>query len=395
MSACFAVRYITGAACAALFSLSAHARLVAPTLTASTPPTPIQPAAASVAWSDGPYLQFAGQAQLTARWVCDGQAVSRQLPASAEVPALCGDVAPLRLALADQQQNNDEPPASWQFRANRFAAISDIHGQYPLMLKLLQAAGVLTPNGQWRFGDGHLVVVGDVMDRGDAVTSALWHLYSLQQQAAAAGGALHLLPGNHETMVLRGDLRYLNPQYQQVSAVLGQSQQQLYGADTVLGQWLRRQPLFVRINDSLFVHGGLSPAFAALTQSPEQVLLQYRQSIGKSRQALQAEPVQALLQGSDGPLWYRGYFRTQSDFSATTLRQLLSRYGATRVIVGHTTMDQVYQHHAGLVLSTDSDIKDGEQGEVLQFADGRFFKTGLDGKAKALTDGSHRHKNKS
>jgi len=356
---------------------------------------PTEPTTTPKLWSDGPYLQFSGANRLTARWVCDNQAITEQLPAKAMLAPRCGYTASLQLADQDQQLQQDAAVANWQFKAKRIAAISDIHGQYSLMLRLLQAAKVLDNAGQWRFGNGHLVIVGDVMDRGDAVTSALWHLYSLQQQAAAAGGALHLVPGNHETMVLRGDLRYLNEKYVQVSQILGQSQQQLYGADTVLGQWLRRQPLFVRINDSLFVHGGISPTFARLTESPTEILAQYRQSIGKSRDELKAQPLQALLQGSDGPLWYRGFFRTDSDFSAPTLQQLLARYGAKRVIVGHTTMDQVYQHHQGLVWSTDSDIKDGEQGEVLHFADDQWFKTGLDGQAKPVTDGSQQHKTKS
>jgi diadenosine tetraphosphatase ApaH/serine/threonine PP2A family protein phosphatase len=348
-------------------------------------------------WSDGPYLQFQGERQLTARWICNGQPKQQQLLASQPVPALCGYRAPIQLNVADQQQQPLTLP-NWQFKANRIAAISDIHGQYALMLRLLQAAGVLDATGHWQFADGHLVIVGDVMDRGDGVTPAFWQLYQLQQQAAAAGGKVHLLPGNHETMVLRGDLRYLHEHYQQTTRLLNQSQQQLYAPDTVLGQWLRRQPLFIRINDTLFVHGGLSPAYAQRVAqqgvTAEQVLSAYQQSLGKSRDAIKAEPLQAFLQGSDGPLWYRGYFRRGSDFTPDVLRTLLQTLGASRIVVGHTTMDQVYQHHGGLVLSTDSDIKDGEQGEVLHFAAGQWFKTGLDGVQRPLADGAHQHKNK-
>lgn len=368
--------------------------LVAPAVATSQPATAL-PAASS--WSDGPYLQFHGDRQLTARWVCAGQPKQQQLLASQPIPALCGYPHVIQLNAADQQQQPLTLP-NWQFKASRIAAISDIHGQYGLMLRLLKAAGVIDANGNWQFADGHLVIVGDVMDRGDGVTPAFWQLYQLQQQAAAAGGKVHLLPGNHETMVLRADLRYLHEHYQQTSTLLGQSQMQLYGADTVLGQWLRRQPLFIRINDTLFVHGGLSPAYAQLAAAqqltPQQALLAYQQSLGKSRDQLKAEPLQAFLQGSDGPLWYRGYFRRGSDFTPASLMALLKTFAANRIVVGHTTMDQVYQHHAGLVLSTDSDIKDGEQGEVLHFAGGQWFKTGLDGQHKPLSDGAHQHKDK-
>ncbi|KAG1488187.1 hypothetical protein G6F52_014005 [Rhizopus delemar] len=51
-------------------------------------------------------------------------------------------------------------------------------------------------------GKDTLVIAGDVFDRGPQVTEAFWLLYGLQQQAAAARGAVHFVLGNHETKVL-------------------------------------------------------------------------------------------------------------------------------------------------------------------------------------------------
>jgi hypothetical protein len=50
--------------------------------------------------------------------------------------------------------------------------------------------------------------VGDILDRGDQEIKLLFLLERLQRQAEAAGGALHVLNGNHETMNVGGNFRY-------------------------------------------------------------------------------------------------------------------------------------------------------------------------------------------
>jgi hypothetical protein len=50
--------------------------------------------------------------------------------------------------------------------------------------------------------------VGDILDRGDQEVPILYYFEALQRQAAAAGGALHVLNGNHETMNVAGNYRW-------------------------------------------------------------------------------------------------------------------------------------------------------------------------------------------
>lgn len=50
--------------------------------------------------------------------------------------------------------------------------------------------------------------VGDQLDRGNNEVQILYFLERLQKEAAAAGGALHILNGNHETMNVGGRFRY-------------------------------------------------------------------------------------------------------------------------------------------------------------------------------------------
>ena len=50
--------------------------------------------------------------------------------------------------------------------------------------------------------------VGDQLDRGDEEVEILYWLERLQREASKAGGALHILNGNHETMNAGGRFRY-------------------------------------------------------------------------------------------------------------------------------------------------------------------------------------------
>lgn len=329
------------------------------------------------ALSDGPYLSQRDSKTLQAQWVCGGKVLEQQQALTKAVAPHCGYDKPIRV--------HNAMARGWQFQAKRWAAISDIHGQYDLMIRLLQAANIIDAGRNWQFGRNQLVIVGDVMDRGNQVTSALWFLYDLQQQAARAGGAVHLLPGNHETMVLRGDLRYVHPDYQQVAKQLHTSLPALYGEHSVLGAWLRQLPLFVRINNTLFVHGGISAEFAAQQANNQTLQQQFQQSWGRSKTDLAQQPLQQLLQGSAGPLWYRGYFSKDNPVERSVLQQQLKRFGAEQIVVGHTSMQDVYSHHGGLVYSVDSSIKKGKNGAVLHYIDGRYLRSGLDGQLTPVT----------
>ena len=48
---------------------------------------------------------------------------------------------------------------------DKIAALSDIHGQYDLAMEMFQKNKIIDENLNWRFGEGHLVIVGDIFDR--------------------------------------------------------------------------------------------------------------------------------------------------------------------------------------------------------------------------------------
>ncbi len=93
--------------------------------------------------------------------------------------------------------------------------MADTHGEYAIAVELLKKQKVIDANLKWSFGKGRLAVLGDVFDRGPNQTEILWLLYSLEAQAKAAGGAVYVMLGNHESMALGGDERYLSPEVPQ------------------------------------------------------------------------------------------------------------------------------------------------------------------------------------
>ncbi|GBF93820.1 hypothetical protein Rsub_06152 [Raphidocelis subcapitata] len=92
--------------------------------------------------------------------------------------------------------------------AERLVAIGDLHGDMAKARRAFRLAGLTDDAGNWAGGSTVAVQVGDILDRGDEELPLLYFLERLQEQAAAAGGALHVLNGNHETMNVAGNFRY-------------------------------------------------------------------------------------------------------------------------------------------------------------------------------------------
>jgi hypothetical protein len=253
-------------------------------------------------------------------------------------------------------------------------AISDVHGRFDTMRDLLVANKVIDGQYRWTFGRGHLVVLGDVADRGRQVTECLWFIRALEDRAKAAGGRVHMILGNHEATLAAGDHRYVDGKYTKgPDGMPGLAR--LYGPESELGRWLRSRPLMLKIGDTLFVHGGISPEFLAMGLDAAAANKGLRLAPPEERDGLNA-----FLQGPDGPLWYRGMaLEGGGSISDSDLRRALARFKAKRVVVGHTTMDEVRKLHGGKVLAIDAGIQHG-RAEGLFMAKGKAY--------RALADGS-------
>src|SRR5215470_7066021 len=169
--------------------------------------------------------------------------------------------------------------ASPQATAQRIVAIGDIHGDLDAFVGILQRAHLIDPSKRWSGGKSTLVQTGDFLDRGPKARDVMDLLMSLPKEAQRQGGRVVVLMGNHEAMNIFGDLRYVsNEDYDSFaddradtrnrktdpSRPTGFTERcEALGPDGKYGKWLRSLPAIARIDDSIFLHGGIVPDLAA------------------------------------------------------------------------------------------------------------------------------------
>ena len=325
------------------------------------------------------------------------------------------------------------PAEDWRFTGvDRVVAVSDVHGAYASMVRTLQKAGVLDGEEAWDGGATHLVVTGDILDRGPDSRKVMDLLMRLEDEAVAAGGRVHLLLGNHEVMNLTGDLRYVaaaeyeafageesagererafevfraaraaEPDVEKLRREFEQrtppgyfAHRKAFASDGHYGRWLLGKPLIVVIDDTAFVHGGLSPLVAELgldgvNRQLKSEVSQYMAGFealaaaglvdvtenfhvrGRLLESLPGDPARpaeleqaisdvvrlgnAPVHDSASPIWYRGNVGCSPLIEADKLEAALAALGAERVVIGHTpTLSrQVLERLDGRVVEIDT-----------------------------------------
>lgn len=293
---------------------------------------------ATVEQSDGPYLLSDEEGRWQARSVLESGEVMRatiEKNSRIQVPAVNGRPSfevQLRTSAADAPSVE-----RWPTRKRVFL-MADTHGEFEVMTEFLIRQEVVDENLSWKFGDGHMVVLGDIFDRGARQAEILWLLYKLEAEAEAHGGRVHVLLGNHETMALTGVISNLNPRYLRVAAALGVAEYKtLFAKDTLLGQWLRSKATVLKLGDLLCMHGGLSIGGVTGEYTIEEINQTVRTWL-KSEESLTGDRL-AFIKGSNGPLWYRGLVKKNA--TRDEVEAIKRFYGAERIAVGHTIVPSV------------------------------------------------------
>jgi hypothetical protein len=261
--------------------------------------------------------------------------------------------------------------------------LSDIEGEYDYFKQLLVAAGVIDTNFNWTFGKGHLVICGDVFDRGSKVTECLWFIYHLEEKAKEANGYVHFVLGNHELMNITGDLRYLNSKYLQMALQLSVPYTNFYSNETELGRWLRTKNIIEKIGDKLFLHAGVSQYMNQLGESVAAINNLARPHYDQANDSL-LTPVAQLLLLDEGPLWYRGYYQapvaTKSQVDST-----LELFGVKKIITGHTVVSRITAFYGGKIINLDVPHAKGAS-EGLLIENKKYYRVGLKGDKVLLKD---------
>ena len=305
-------------------------------------------------------------------------------------------------------------------------AVGDIHGALDEFQALLIEAGVTDGGQNWIAGDTHFVAVGDYLDRGAQSRKVMDLLRRLQPQAEAAGGKVHALLGNHEVMNMTGELGYVLPEEFASYADLDPENatqsglqpgflghQKAFSLDGEYGAWLVSLPFLVVINDTAFLHGGLSDELAGLSlENINQRAKQELTSLVQARETLRShglvdpradfaatrkiakrlldpvapataeatqpqdpakleiavgaarlfiEAAEGLPFSRHGPVWYRRTAMCHPYGEQQVTEAILAGLGATRVVIGHTptTGRTIQSRMGGRVLSIDTGMNVG------------------------------------
>ena len=294
--------------------------------------------------SDGPYIFQQEDESYMYVSVVDGIVKTSILPKVEEITTFATTIPSVQTITLSTEFNyipDDTLPMP-----PSLLALSDIEGNLEHLLQFLQIHKVIDKNYNWNWKSNHLLFNGDSVDRGEQVTELLWFIRKLQQQAKVAGGQVHFVLGNHDVMIMADDIRYTHNKYKSVSDLIDIPYHEMFGSNSVLGMWLRKQNSIVQIGPYMFIHAGYSPELLALNCTITEINNLIRKSIGPPAWPNRDNLVSSLAWHSKGPLWYRGYFEKHSEKygpqpTSNQLQEILDSHNAQVIIVGHTVTGDI------------------------------------------------------
>lgn len=317
-----------------------------------------EPIYESIAKIDGPYVFYSDKGFRVVNVNQYGQIEDRNVEYIDSLLVIVPGQEPNQFYVK-MNQNIQTPSANYQ-DVDKIFAVSDIEGNYYSFVNLLIGNNITDQNLNWTFGDGHLVLNGDFLDRGYYVTQVLWLIYKLEQEAQEAGGAVHFILGNHEIMNLEGNFKYVRNKYIKLASELGIDHVDFYNDENVIGRWMRSKNIVEKVDNIIFVHAGISN----MLLNEQQSLIELN-SIARDYYGYDLEnnnsTIQNLIFSSFGPLWYRGLVKPSSNYekaSANEVNSFLDYYSAEKIVIGHCIVNDISTDYDGKVVRIDLEHPD-------------------------------------
>jgi len=277
-----------------------------------------------------------------------------------------------------------ERPYEWT-GIKKIVAVGDLHGDYENFVEILKGVTLIDESLHWIGGDIHFVQTGDILDRGPGAREIFDLIKNLEKEAEEAGGMVHMLIGNHEEMNITG-IAIDNPRYVTVDQFLSflpdkykkdkekdfkkefeknsndsaddrsyETELRKYWEEVLrkdnrakleytqffnenYGKWIIQHNAVIKINDTVFVHGGISKKYSQM--SIKDINDQLRAELEgfrlalKRRAALRSKP--KIVYDQKGPLWYRGLAQEDEESFAEEVKQILADLGAKHMVIAHT-----------------------------------------------------------
>jgi hypothetical protein len=300
--------------------------------------------------------------------------------------------------------HSEDIQCEWK-RVERIVAVGDVHGDYDNFITILKQPEIkiIDDEGNWIGGKTHLVQIGDVMDRGNEAKRIFDFLKRLEKEAEAAEGKVHVLIGNHEELniinrafefenyvTVEQFLDFIPNEYRQkrekrIRRKIDDSSLENTNSDSNLhpeirlfwedrlknarqnrkseaqtqyykgfikryGEWILGFNVVIKINNIIFVHGGISlrNSKKTLKYINERTRLELRESmyqnLGKRPPRTTFRRLE-FLYDANSPLWYREYATQEEDVFKDIVTEILNNLKADHIVTAHTpiAVDDVNQ----------------------------------------------------
>ncbi|MCB1693299.1 MAG: metallophosphoesterase [Pseudomonadales bacterium] len=249
--------------------------------------------------------------------------------------------------------------------------IGDLHGHLNDYRRLLREQELIDHEERWCGGTDTIWLIGDFFDRGVHGIECIELTMRLQAEAAAAGGRVGALLGNHEMMMLC--VHRFGDQVTSSGMRVVDQWRMWGGIESDLARledrhvrWLRELPMMAQVEDTLLIHADAT----------------FYVEYGRNIEAVN-QPFRRLV--CDGPLphWENALraFAEHRAFSALGMtgqqraEQLLRLFGARRLVHGHTpiplatgeapaSVKQAWTYANGRCINVDGGIYLGGPGFV-------------------------------
>jgi len=279
----------------------------------------------------------------------------------------------------------------------KIVAVGDLHGDYENFITILRGTKLIDKKNRWIGGKTHLVQIGDVMDRGPDAKKIFDLLMRLEKEAEEAGGKVHALIGNHEEYniadlaldfpgwvthkqfisFLTDDFR--KKQEKKFRKEKGKNPPKKTNSDSSTdynfeeewkkilrdvvgsdnhparrnysknfnkkyGKWILKHNAVIKINDIIFVHGGISEEFS--TEKLKDINDRLRFELQDQRWTVMNSKLKGRIpeqqikyfRNTEGPLWYRDLATVREEYFKENVTRILNNLKAHHIVCAHTPM---------------------------------------------------------
>lgn len=249
--------------------------------------------------------------------------------------------------------------------------IGDIHGDLKAFLYALRLANVIDRKLNWVGGNTHIVQIGDIFDRKtrtenyndeDSEFKICALILKLQYQSYKSGGGFHSILGNHELMNVMGIYDYVSPEGMNHFKKNNSCRSEYFKPGSYFSKYLACtwNPV-IKIGDSIFCHGGITPKIASKYKISEINILMRDYLYGNKNHESKSY-FKELFLGPQSILWNRDFSvndNNNNNRNNIKVKEVLSKLNSKYMVIGHTIQSNgIINRYDGSVWNVDTGMSE-------------------------------------